>query len=297
MTSRLSVLRKAKPSDVRLKPFPYLAITNCLDIDLYSELSRTYPSDRLIAELNRERIPEGLAGNNIRTDISAAKALANRLEIANVWLDFIEYHVSNDFYREVLHVFEEPINLYYPWLSQLIGPLDQARSGVRFDPRNDKYPISLDCQIGINTPSNAKSSVIEAHTDSPEELFAGLLYFKQNTDQAGGGDLELYRWKHPRRFCRGFTGHLADKDLINKVGKLKCEANTLVFFLNTIDSVHGVTPRDPSTVSRRLVNIIGEVYNAVPGLYDKPARPMRRLWQSAKPFRSALRKIRSGNWM
>ena len=77
MTSRLSVLRKAKPSDVRLKPFPHLAITNCLDADLYSELSRTYPSDRLIAELNRERVPEGLAGQNIRTDISAVATSVN----------------------------------------------------------------------------------------------------------------------------------------------------------------------------------------------------------------------------
>jgi hypothetical protein len=271
MANSFSILRKAKLSDMNLKPFPHLVIKECLDHDLYDELSRTYPSDDLIANLNTDRVPNGLADQNCRNDISAAKAINSRGKIPQIWQDFIDYHISSDFYQEVLSLFGFSIYKYYPWLPRIVGDLRNAGTGIRFDPDTDTQPFSLDCQVGINTPATVKSSVIEAHTDSPKELYAGLLYFKQLSDQANGGDLELYRWKSSKR--RKFSQNLADKRLLKRVGTCKYKANTLFFFLNTIDSVHGVTPREPSSVSRRLVNIIGEVYNSVPfGLYARESK-------------------------
>ena len=56
--------------------------------------------------------------------------------------------------------------------------------------------------------------------------------------------------------------------LVEVFAKQKYEANTFIMFLNTLDSIHGVTPREPSLKSRRLVNIIGEAYNLKPeGLF------------------------------
>jgi hypothetical protein len=287
MSSKLSILRKAKVSDVRLSPFPHIVINDCLDRDLYDELSRTYPSDDLIANLNIDRVPSGLADQNRRNDISAAKAINSRESIPQIWQDFIDYHISNDFYKEVLNLFGFSIYKYYPWLPRIVGDLRNAGTGIRFDPDTDTQPFSLDCQVGINTTATVKSSVIEAHTDSPKELYAGLLYFKQPSDQASGGDLELYRWKSSKR--RKFSQNLADQSLLQKVGTCKYQANTLFFFLNTIDSVHGVTPREPSTVSRRLVNVIGEVYNSVPyGLYVRESKDERMIHRIKAKAKSLL---------
>jgi hypothetical protein len=270
-------------------PFPHLVIKECLDFDLYDELSRTYPADDLIASLNIDRVPSGLAEQNCRNDISASKVISSSERIPQIWQDFIGYHVSRDFYKEVLNLFGFSIYKYYPWLPRIVGDLRNVGTGIRFDPDTDTQPISLDCQVGINTPATVKSSVIEAHTDSPKELYAGLLYFKQPSDLANGGNLELYRWKNSKR--RKFSQNLADKRLLKRISVCNYQANTLFFFINTIDSVHGVTPREPSRVSRRLVSFIGEVYNLVPfRLYTRESKNKRmigRIMGKAKSLLSA----------
>jgi hypothetical protein len=273
MRKELSILKNATPADVRYMPFPHLILRDCLDADVYAELSRSYPSDETIARLNLWRLPNGLDEENKRTDIIAAKACNHKQEIPKIWLDFISYHVSAEFFAEFMALFGPAIEIHYPWLQNVIR-LSNPGVGIRFDPTTDHQPLSLDCQVGINTPSCTRSSVIEAHTDSPVELYAGLLYFKQPEDQAAGGDLELYKWKNSHH--AQFFGHFADKSLLHKFGHVTYEANTMVLFLNTIQSVHGVTPRDPSVLSRRLVNIIGEVYNSVPyGLYRRATKDDR----------------------
>jgi hypothetical protein len=267
MSSYLSVLRKATPADIVRAPFPYLVLKNCLDQELYEELSRTYPSDETIARLNLHREPNGLTGENLRTDISAAMMKDSKHEIPELWQDFISYHVSSSFFEEVVSLFGPVIYENFPWLRRKIRLAEKPGVGIRFDQHTDHQPFSLDCQVGINTPSSSESSVIGPHTDCPKELYAGLLYFKQPGDTASGGDLELYQWHDPKH--KEFENLLPVKSCLQRIGVVPYEANTFVFFINTPDSLHGVTPRKPSLVSRRLVNVIGEVYNFLPsGLYE-----------------------------
>ena len=42
--TQISVLRRAKPTEVVAKPFPHLVLENALPQDLYDELARTLPS-------------------------------------------------------------------------------------------------------------------------------------------------------------------------------------------------------------------------------------------------------------
>ena len=84
--------------------------------------------------------------------------------------------------------------------------------------------------------------MIGPHCDSPEELYAALLYFKRPEDQAKGGNLDLYDWKNQRRKLFREKYKIADDSLIKKRLTIPSAANTLVMFINTIDSVHGVTP-------------------------------------------------------
>jgi hypothetical protein len=47
--------------------------------------------------------------------------------------------------------------------------------GVRFKESDE---VLLDCQIAINTPVRKRSTVRGAHVDQPDEIYAGLLYFR-----------------------------------------------------------------------------------------------------------------------
>lgn len=119
-----------------------------------------------------------------------------------------------------------------------------------FGVRPEKYTIR--CQPGLNTPSPGLSRVRGPHLDNPRELMAGLFYMP--TDE--GGDLEIYRWRDgPRKF----HGKLEVEDsCVELVKTIKYSPNTYVMFLNTENSLHGVTPRK-SDQFRNLVNICIDV--------------------------------------
>ncbi|WP_156957693.1 hypothetical protein [Synechococcus sp. KORDI-52] len=197
-------------------------------------------------------------GENIRVDIPGGAFLKNISDFPQIWQDFVSYHLSTDFRDDVLRVFGSSIERYYP---ELFPALSEHPCATRFT-ENDKHPISLDCQIGINTPSSTSSSVIGPHTDCSVELWAGLLYFRNELDYSKGGDLTLWRWK--KRVSRSFNKNKVANRKIFPFRTIEYRANTLVFFLNTFDSIHSVTSRTPSSVSRRLVNVIGETYNVLP---------------------------------
>ena len=67
----------------------------------------------------------------------------------------------------------------------------------------------------------------------------------------------IHKWKSNKRKNYICT-NLVKRNLIEQVNLIKYEKNTLVFFLNTIDFIHSVSPREPSKYSRRFVNILAE---------------------------------------
>lgn len=56
----------------------------------------------------------------------------------------------------------------------------------------------MDCQVGINTPAKTRSIVRGPHTDNPNEIWAGLLYFKHKSDHSAdsSGALEIWECKN-----------------------------------------------------------------------------------------------------
>ena len=252
----LSILNSVNEKSVYLEPFPYLAAGECLPEKIYEELSRTYPKDSDIISMSRHY--DSYPGENIRVDIPGGAFLKNISDFSQIWQDFVSYHLSEDFRDDVLRVFGSSIERYYP---ELFPALSAYPCAARFT-ENDIHPISLDCQIGINTPNSTSSSVIGPHTDCSVELWAGLLYFRNELDYSKGGDLRLWRWK--KRVSRSFNKNKVANKKIFPFRTIEYRANTLFFFLNTFDSIHSVTSRTPSSVSRRLVNVIGETYNVLP---------------------------------
>ncbi len=268
MTSGYSVLRNVTRADIRRDPYPHIVVENCLSTELYGELARTYPEDETIHRIGKSA-KGGAIRPNSRHDLGAYLLLKNAHSVSQVWQEFVGYHVSNAFFQEFLALMGPEIKTTYPGLeTRLGGPLQKFTTGVRYDPDWIDSQVALDCHIGINTPARRKTSVRRVHTDAPDELFAMLLYFRREDDKTPGGDLEIYQWKADRPHL--FIGSEVDESDAQRVSTIPYKPNTLVIFINSENSLHAVSARAPSPVSRRLVNIMGRVHRSIPeGLFEK----------------------------
>jgi len=266
----LSVLKHARKEHVAVHPFPHLVVKNCLSKELYDHLSKTYPEYRKIIELRNSKSE----GSNIRLHLDQNDILSGRLvNISSVWKHFVKYHISQAFYLEVVNLFDDAMRNYLKYHEKILGKsFKSCKTGIR-----DHRKVRTDCDIstavnvGVNTPSLVGgTSVRGEHLDRPLELYAGLLYFRENDDDSTGGALEILTCvKKPN--CKKLSN--SKRNLIKKnIGwevqynpsdlrvfkSVAYEENTLVFFLNGPRSFHKVSSRSKTTFPRRLVNIIAD---------------------------------------
>lgn len=228
--SSLSILQNAP--NPATDPYPHVIILNALPVDLYRELMESRPHSYLWTPKD--------AKPNTRHDLHAVQALSWD-GLPDIWRRFIEYHCSKDFYRELRALFygsDVPSN-------ETVGV---RGAGV--------YDHNMDCQIGINTPVLTKGSVRGPHVDNPVEEFAGLLYMPMIGD-VYGGDLVVCRHGSPADVRFVGKAELGD-DTVEDVGIAPYSANTAVFFVNSLNSVHRVVEREPCEMPRMLVNFIAE---------------------------------------
>lgn len=241
-----SLLDRVQAADVRLDPFPHIAVTEALDPALVSRLQEEFPPLEVIAG-------EQSSANNLRMGLSARDALGNPA-VSELWRHFVAYHTSQSFLDDLLEVFGDAVRATYPDLEERIGPLDGLRAGVRGV--DEDADVLLDAQISVNTPVTTPTSVRGAHLDDPDKLFAGLFYLRRDDDHSTGGDLELHRY---RRGPRGFRGPEIYDTFVEPVRTVRYASNTLVLFVNSPRSLHGVTVRSVTDVPRRFVNLVAKI--------------------------------------
>lgn len=237
------VLQKIKDAVLHESPFPYIYIEDFLPDDIYKEVLADYPTVETFKQMGQD------IQNNIRYQLSIKDIYEN--EHYGNYRKLIEDIFDQEFYDTVREKFR-------------YGP--ETKVGRRF---MDKCDVQLDFQPGINSPVTRECSVRSPHVDSPEELFAGLLYLRAPEDDSTGGELELYSTKGKPRFCR--KQKIQDKDRLylrkNEVTNTDClvkeltipyKANNFVMFVNSKQAIHGVSPRGITGHERRLLNIIYE---------------------------------------
>ena len=239
-------------------PFPHYAIPDALPREAFEALVAAFPA-------NEQVMQGGSAGDNRRYSWSANDTIA-AAALDPTWRAFVETHVSQAFLDGVLRALADDIRASYPGIEAAVGRgIGEWRAGLR---RRDTFAtadVLLDAQICINTPVVSQpSSVRGPHVDKPNKLFAGLYYLRP-----------------PR-----------DVELAHTV---PYAGNTFVLFLNSLEALHGVTPREVTPNTRYFFNLVGEV--DVP-LFDLRARQqrtrgLRRAW---KRLKNALagRETRSG---
>lgn len=245
-----SILDRLDKGDVRVDPFPFVDKQSCLDTDLYSKLARNFPSltfgeDAPSNFLSLTSLPDALEKWNLGSD----------------WESFAETHLSYDFYRRLIEIFRPQIDKYYPGLEDRIGaPLEGLPLSWRG--HTVQTPVKIDCQFGYNTPVTEPSRVRAIHVDKSTRLISALLYFRRSKDQTPGGDLEIYRFKRKRNYFDIQEAAVEDKDA-EACGTVPYESNRLILFLNTPDSLHGVTTRDVTPYSRCYINFLVELADPI----------------------------------
>ncbi len=247
--SHLSLLRKARPELVRWNPYPYIVIENALDEDFYNELATGFPPDDIVRSAMHVYS---------RDQLQAIDVIAHP-DIAPAWKAFAEYHISQEFYREMAELFAPFVQQIYPWLEEEKGKaLADFSVGVR-DPKAPTLPdVCLDCQPGLNHVTHDPATPRTAHLDASNKLFTGLLYMRTPEDTSTGGDLRIHRIKQfPPTLDTPTTIPEGQLEVVDTV---PYRANTAVFFMNSPISVHSVSVRSATPLPRRLVNLVAGLY-------------------------------------
>lgn len=261
MDRSLSLLQKAKREDVRLLPYPLLVLDDALPAPLYGELEKSFPSMLAMGIFDRK--------NNHRWNYSNSKARRNPL-IPRVWRDFLAYHSSQAFYEDIIALFEDAIKAVYPGRFDN-GELRKMTAGARNVDADGSKDVFMDAMLAGNTPVTVASSVRTTHVDAGDKLFSGLLYMRPDGYDAKGGDLTISRFKpeYAADKLANFKAQYVDDDRVDIIETVPYAKNRLVLFINTLDSLHGVTVRQPTRQNRLFVNLVGEVD---PPLYVLPGK-------------------------
>lgn len=231
----LSLLQNFKRENLFLDPFPYIVVENALPNDLYEKLANEYP----------EQILNG-ATKGFR-DFRYKQANFSKKFVTPLWQQFVDFHTSKMYKDQVIHALLPGMRKYYPEIADKYLAIDVSlRHGGKA-----RTTAALEVQFVMNSADSEK--IRTPHLDQAKELFACLFYMKKPEDKSAGGDLVIY--KKLEKDMKFHLGRMAPLNNIEEAARIQYKANTLVIFLNSSDSVHGVSPRTNAEVFRRYVNV------------------------------------------
>ncbi len=274
-----SVLARASRADIQTEPFPHLVLEEALEPEYFRELAECFP--------DLEKVRNGRPLENNKAYLLNAVEVLPDPEIPQIWRDFFQYHSSQGFFWEMWNFWKDSLAEVYPDIERRFGcRVEELTTALR--PKagsktagNDAADVMMDVQFGMNSPVTSVSRVRGPHLDKPFKLFAGLIYFRRPDDDSTGGDLGFYRYKGPRHFFDN-RYDIADR-FVERYREVPYRANTLVMWLNTPTSLHGVSPRSLSPVPRRYVNFIAECYRlSTEGFFSVPRSPADRTLRAVR---------------
>ena len=247
MNNQLSVLQNFKPENLKTNPFPYIYIPEVLPWDLYERLEAEYPE---------QHCTKGETHG-----FGTMRYMQHEFDYENVvtplWRDFAAYHTSKEYKDELIRAFRVPMTDLYP---KGRFAEDLYTKYIRSDVSPRRAPVGSTVRMEIQFVMNAidHKHIRTPHVDQSKELFACLFYFKKPEDKGEDGGLNIYRNTAGKQWRR-VTGREAVPEDIKAVDHIPYKRNTMVCFLNSVDSLHGVTPRNNPSHIRRYVNIDGHI--------------------------------------
>ncbi len=238
----ITVLDNFNPkTDYFKKPYPHVIIKNALPTELYQSLADEFPVNEI-----KEKLPliEGHTHRYLANDVLYKK----RIPVSEKWTNFFKAHTSQEYYDKVIDLFSEdmPYSKTVTNKKVMVRGVDESHG-----------EMVTDTQFVVHNPINV-GTTRTTHIDNPQELYAGLLYFRQPNDTSIGGNFEIFDTEEVKGVHKQKGREITQNTKKTLVRTVEYEANTFVMFLNTGKSVHGVTPRHNATVERLSINIIAE---------------------------------------
>jgi hypothetical protein len=266
----VELLQRLDAAQIRTDPFPHMVLAPALpEATVTALLDSVPPNDVLRAGAK--------PGSNKRFSFPAREALGNDA-VGPAWQALLETCTSQAFFARLMTIFAPYLRTTNPDIDTAVGPLEHLRTGLRFRDDFDNADVLLDALISTNTPVTGRASAVRrAHVDSPNKLFAGLLYLRTPADDSRGGDLELFRFRDGTRVFR--DAEVAEQD-VEVVKTVAYARNTLVIYPNSLHALHGVTVRQPTPHTRLFLNLIGEVRDP---LFDLSAHQKPNLVRAVVP--------------
>lgn len=260
------LVNQLQNTEIYSYPFPHLVIHNFLPQKIYDQLAECFEDPLIRSQL----AVDNLSSNKL----FLASVLTGRLQshlsdfLSDESIESLLFFGSNIFLDIILNRFlisSETIALGSGFTSSEASnqpiPLSyRPRHTLDFDlcKYGSDPTLYFDIQFGINSPAfGPPSSVRNIHIDHPAKLFNALLYFRHPSDCFSGGDLCLFRHRAKRSFYN--ENVLSSDAVLAKV--VPYASNTLVLFLNGLDSLHGVVERSSTTVERRYINVLARFRN------------------------------------
>ena len=252
-----SLLDPASLPTPNSKPYAYVVIKNALPGSLCDSLIADYPSYSTMGV--------SAAEGNSRWHYETCQVRAND-GITREWKEVIDYFSSQTFFDACMDLFSDSIIQLYPHIAATKEELKKLRVGVKGVDDYNHCDVLMEAAIAGNTPVTEPSSVRINHIDKPKKLLSGLLYLREDDDDSTGGDLfirkfkESYTQRKKNNCYRGVYINAKHTDLVETVSY---EKNVLVLFVNSLESFHGVTVRNPTKYRRLFINIVFELQKPV----------------------------------
>ena len=236
--NKLCVLQNLKSVDS--EPWPYIIIENALPQNIHDELLATLPNERLDKQEPRD--------HHGKLTWLAKDILREEESLSNIWKEFMQYHLSKEFFYKVLNAFE-------PWSKNL----KIKKENISLLDRYNKQNLSLNCYTDFSfikhPPVNGISSRTP-HTDNEKEIYAGLLYLKYPEDKSTGGDYCIHQPDSLK-----MDKHRVYESPGPIIKKCAYESNNFTMFWNGRDTQHSVNARENATHPRWSINMIGRFNN------------------------------------
>ena len=227
------------------EPYPHKILESALDEDFYDRLETAFPKAETVYGNNR-------VVNNKAYLLGATETLEHR-DVDPVVKSFFKNVATPEFFRGLLTAVAPHTRKLCPGFEDRLGVrIEEGTLSLRDS--GEKTDFYFDVQIGVNSPVLHRSRVRAIHVDRQVKVLNALLYMRHRDDDVDGGNLEMYRWKGARQF----EGVSVAEDQAIAMASLTYQPNTMLLFGNSLDSLHGVTPRAETKIVRRYINFLLE---------------------------------------
>lgn len=233
--SRLCVLQNLK--QVEVEPWPHIIIEDALPKNIHDELLSTLPDQRLEKQEPRD--------HHNKLTWQAQEIIAEEQPISQIWQEFMEYHLSRDFFNKVMNAFE-------PWSKNMPIKKEQIKLHDRYDSaKNTGVNCYTDFSF-VKHPAENNISNRTPHTDNEKEIYAGLLYLKYPDDKSTGGDFCIHKPGDLK-----MSKHRVYETPGPVVKRCSYQSNNFAMFWNGINTQHSVSARQNAIHPRWSINMIG----------------------------------------